>query len=107
MIVTGADPASIRDASRAADVLETMGKTNIRMIINRVNPKLFATMGVTVDDIMDQSGLPLLGIVPEDQNVTLAAAFRQPLLGYGKKGAAAACKRIAKRIQGQSVPVKL
>jgi len=107
ILVTGADPASIRDASRAADVLETMGKENIRMIINRVQPKLFTTMGVTVDDIMDQSGLPLLGLVPEDQSMILSAAFRQPLLGYGKKGAAAACKRIARRIRGQYVPVKL
>lgn len=107
VLVTSADPAAIRDASRAADVLETMGKNNVRMVINRVNPKMIAVMGVTVDDIMDQSGLPLLGIVPEDENVVLSAAFRQPLLQYGKKGAAAACKRIAQRIQGQSVPVKL
>ena len=107
ILVTGPDPASIRDASRAADVLEAMGKPNVRMIINRIHPKMLSTMGVTVDDIMDQTGLPLLGIVPEDPNVVLSAAFRQPLLGYAKKGAAGACRRIAKRIQGQSVPVKL
>lgn len=107
ILVTGADPGAIRDASRAADLLETMGKHNVRMVINRVRPKMFTAMGVTVDDIMDQSGLPLLGLVPEDEKVILAAAFRQPLLGYGKRGAAAACKRIAKRIQGQYVPVKI
>ena len=107
ILVTGADPASIRDAAHAADVLETMGKHNIRMVINRVQEKMLVTMGVTVDDIMDQAGLPLLGIVPEDSNVVLSAAFRQPLLGYAKKGAAAACRRIAKRLQGMTVPVKL
>ena len=107
ILVTGADPAAIRDASRAADILEIMGKGNVRMVINRVNPKMITAMGVTVDDIMDQSGLPLLGLVPEDENVILSAAFRQPLLSYSKKGAAAACRRIAKRIQGQPVPVKL
>ena len=107
ILVTSADPASIRDASRAGDVLEDMGKTNVRMIINRVRPKTIAAMGVTVDDIMDQSGLPLLGLVPEDENVVLSAAFRQPLLGYTRKGAAKAFKRIAKRIQGMTVPVKL
>ncbi|MBQ8880932.1 MAG: AAA family ATPase [Oscillospiraceae bacterium] len=107
ILVTGADPSAIRDASRASDVLEGMGKKNVRMILNRVNPKMTAAMGVTVDDIMDQSGLPLLGLVPEDENVPLAAAFRQPLLAHQKKGAAAACKRIAKRIQGNFVPVKL
>ena len=57
--------------------------------------------------MMDESGLPLLGVVPEDENVTLAAAFETPLLKYGRKGAAAACKRIAKRIQGLPVPIDL
>ena len=105
VLVTSADPASIRDAARAADVLETMGKHNTRMIINRIQEKMLVTMGVTVDDLMDQAGLPLLGVVPEDQKVVLAAAFRQPLLGYTRKGAAMACRRIAKRIQGLTVPV--
>ena len=84
-----------------------MGKQQIRLIVNRIDRKTLRKMGLTVDDIMDQSGLPLLGLVPEDENVILSAALRQPLLGYGKKGAAAACRRIAKRIQGLSVPVKL
>ena len=107
LLVTGADPASIRDANRAGQVLELMGKNNVRLVVNRLNPKMIATTGLTVDDIMDQAGLPLLGIVPEDSNVVLAAAFRQPLLGYTAKGAAAAYRRIAKRIQGYSVPVGL
>jgi len=107
VLVTSADPAAIRDASRASDVLEVMGKKNVRMVLNRVNAKMISAMGVTVDDIMDQSGLPLLGLVPEDESVPMAAAFRQPLLAYEKKGAAAACKRIAKRIQGNFVPVKV
>ena len=64
-------------------------------------------MKLTVDDIMDQAGLPLLGLVPEDPDVVLSAAFQTPLLAYSKKGAARACKRIAKRIIGYSVPINL
>ena len=105
MLVTGADPASIRDAARAGDVLERMGKKNVRLVVNRINTKMFEVMNLTVDDVMDQAGLPLLGVVPEDSKVVLAAAFRQPLLGYTKKGAASACKRIAKRLQGLRVPI--
>ena len=105
ILVTGADPASIRDAAQAADVLELMGKRNVRLIVNRISRKMAAAMDLTVDDVMDRAGLPLLGVVPEDENVVLAAAFRQPLLGYTRKGAAAACKRIAKRIEGLKVPV--
>lgn len=107
VIVTGADPAAIRDAARAGEVLETMGKENVRLVVNRINKKMVAAMNITVDDIMDKAGLPLLGVVPEDENVVLAAAFRQPLLGTTKKGAAAACRRIARRIRGMSVPVRL
>lgn len=101
IVVTGSDPASIRDAGRAGQMLEQMGKHDIRLIVNRIHKRMVKTMGITVDDIMDRAGLPLLGIVPEDENVVLAAAFRQPLLGYTTKGAAAACRRIAKRIQGK------
>ena len=105
LLVTAPDPASIRDARQAADQLELMGKKHVRLIVNRINKRTFATMGLTVDDLMDEAGLPLLGIIPEDQNVVLSAAFRQPLLGYTRKGAAAACKRIAKRLQGIHVPI--
>ncbi len=105
ILVTGPDPASIRDARQASDVLEQMGKENVRLVVNRISKPMAAAMGLTVDDIMDSAGLGLLGIVPEDRNVVLAAAFRQPLLGYTRKGASAACKRIAKRIRGFTVPI--
>ncbi len=105
ILVTGSDPAAIRDARQAADRLELLGKTNVRLVVNRISKKMAEAMTLTVDDIMDQAGLPLLGIVPEDPNVVLAAAFRQPLLGFTNKGAAAACRRIAKRLQGMKVPI--
>lgn len=105
ILVTGPDPAAIRDARQAADKLELMGKTNVRLVVNRISKKMAAAMKLTVDDIMDAAGLPLLGIVPEDPNMVLAAAFHQPLLGYTNKGAAAACRRIAKRLQGMQVPI--
>ena len=107
LLVTGPDPAAIRDAGRTGDVLELMGKTNVRLIVNRITPKLASTMSLTVDDVMDTAGLPLIGVVPEDPNVTLAAAFGKPLLFYTKKGAAAACRRIARRILGLRAPIEI
>lgn len=107
LLVTGADPAAVRDATRAGELLELMGKGDIRLIVNRIHVKIAAAMAVTVDDVMDRAGLPLIGIVPEDSNVTLAAALGAPLLKRTKKGAAAACRRIAKRIQGLSEPIAL
>lgn len=106
LLVTGPGPAAIRDAARAGELLELMGKHNIRLIVNRVNKKMVSAMELTIDDVMDNAGLPLLGVVPEDRNVTLAAVFSQPLLHYSKRSPAArACRRISKRIQGFPEPI--
>ncbi len=108
ILVTGAEPAAVRDAGRTGQVLELMGKDNVRLIVNRVKPRMISAMALTVDDVMDDAGLPLLGIVPEDSAVTLAAAFSQPLLLYSRRGAAAAaCRRIAKRIRGMYAPLPM
>ena len=107
LIVTGADPAAIRDAARAAQRLELMGKQDVQLIVNRVSRKLFSTMSVTVDDVMDTAGLPLIGVVPEDPNVTLAAAFGAPLLTHTNRGAAKACEAIAKRVEGRRIPLTI
>ena len=106
IIVTGPGPAAIRDAARAGEILELMGKTNNRLIVNRVSRRMVSAMELTIDDVMDTAGLPLLGVIPEDRHVTLAAAFGQPLLRYSRRcPAAAACRRIAKRIQGIPEPI--
>ncbi len=105
LIVTGADPAAVRDAARASARLELMGKTDVRLVVNRVSRRLFSSMAVTVDDVMDTAGLPLIGVVPEDQNVTLAAAFSMPLILYTNRGAARACTAIAQRLDGRNVPL--
>lgn len=108
IIVTGSGPAAVRDAARTAQILELMGKTNVRLVVNRVNPKLVRAMDITVDDVMDTAGLPLLGIVPEDTSITLAATFNQPLLKYKPRSSAAkACTRISKRILGQPEPISI
>lgn len=108
LVVTGAGPAAVRDAARVGELLELMGKQNIRLVVNRVDRNMLSTVRLTVDDVMDTAGLPLMGIVLEDPNVTLAAAFGRPLLQYAKRSdAAKAFCRIAKRIQGIPQPIPL
>ena len=107
IVVTVADPASMRDAARTGEILELMGKTNIRLLVNRVDEDLYAAIKFTIDDVIDRTALQLIGIVPNDYSVILAAALERPLIQYTKKGAAAACNRIAKRIQGYRVPITI
>ena len=108
LLVTGSGPAAIRDASRVGDLLELMGKHQVRLVVNRVSREMLKTVKLTIDDVMDTAGLPLLGVVLEDPNVTLAAAFGKPLLKYAKRcEAAKAFRRIAKRVQGFHEPITL
>ena len=108
LLVTGAGPAAIRDAARVGDLLELAGKQNVRLVVNRVDRDMLATVRLTIDDVMDTAGLPLMGIVLEDPNVTLAASFGRPVLQYAKRcDAARAYRRIARRIQGYPEPMKL
>jgi len=108
LLVTGAGPAAVRDAARVGDILELMGKKDIRLIVNRVDKKLLGTVQVTIDDVMDNAGLPLMGIVPEDANVTLAASFGHPLFYFAPRcPAAKAFRRIARRVQGYHQTIEL
>ena len=106
LLVTGPDPGALRDGARTGEILELMGKRDVRLVVNRVNPKLYRSMGLTVDDVMDLVGYPLLGLVPEDRNVTLAAVHDRPLLQYARRSPAAdAFRRMSKRLLGLPVPL--
>ena len=108
LLVTGAGPAAVRDASRVGDLLEMSGRKNVRLVVNRVSRSMLSTVRMTVDDVMDTAGLPLIGVVMEDPNVTLAAAFGRPIQLYAPRSdAGKAFRNIARRIQGYSVPRKL
>ncbi len=105
LLVSTPDPASLRDAGCAADLLSLDGKEELHLVVNRVAPKMFSRMELTVDDIMDGVGLPLLGMVPEDRDVMLAAAEGSALIFATRGGAAEACLRISRRLRGVPTPL--
>ena len=103
VVVAVADPASMRDAARAADLIELQDRPDrpMRLVVNRVSRRMYRKLRATVDDVMDGGGLPLLGIVPDDISVTLAAAASEPLILYTSRGASVACLHIARRLCGR------
>lgn len=108
LLVTGSGPAAVRDAARVGELLELMGKHDVRLVVNRVDRDVLQTVRLTIDDVMDDAGLPLIGVVLEDPYVVLAASFGQPLLKYARRcEAAKAYRKIAKRIQGLHEPITL
>lgn len=103
IVVSAVDPAALRDAQRT--VAELHHLPQLHLVMNRVQPKLIRKLRTSIDSAMDAAGLPLLGVVPEDPAVTMAAAAGVPLVLSTHKGAAPAYLNIAKRILGQRVPL--
>ena len=104
IVVTTNDPSALRDAQRTVtELAHTL--PDIHLVMNRIQPKVMRQLHTTIDDAMDTAGLPLLGVVPEDPQVTLALGSGQPLVLASRRGAAVACLNIANRIDGRRIPL--
>ena len=103
IVVALNDPASLRDAQRTVAQLAQL--ETIHLVVHRVPGRLLRKMATTIDDAMDAVGLPLLGLVPEDAQVTLAAGSGRVLLPTNQKGAAQAFRNIARRTTGEQTPL--
>ncbi len=106
VVVSNTDPSALRDAQRTVVALTPQMEV-LHLVMNRVQPKLIRKLHTNLDQAMNTAGLPLLGVIPEDPKVTLAAAQGKPLILTTGKGAAVACLNIAKRLMGQQVPLMM
>ncbi len=104
IVVSTTDASALRDAQRTVGEL-TRTLRHIHLVVNRLQPKLLRQLHTTIDDAMDTAGLPLLGIVPEDPQVMLAANRGEPLILMARYGAARAYLNIARRLEGERVPL--
>lgn len=105
VVVTTTDASSLRDAQHTVMELNHFGAGKLHLVVNRVRKKMLRSMHATIDDAIDKAGLPLIGVVPEDDQLPLSLHQGVPLLLRSSDNAAAAYKNIAKRLQGQRVPL--
>lgn len=105
VVVTTQDPSSLRDAQHTVMELRQFGPGSLHLVVNRVRKKLLHSMHATIDDAMDKAGLPLIGVVPEDDALPLALNRGVPLLLASYSGAASAYRNIAIRLQGGRAPL--
>jgi len=106
IVVATPDEVCVRGGAVAAGEMIDMGVSNPRLVINRFSKKaVFKGRLLNIDDVIDAAGLQLLGVVPEDEEIAFCAttgkAFPQD------SAAAQAYKRIARRLEGESLPLKL
>ena len=104
LIVATGDASSLRDGQRAAQELRALGVQRLHLIVNRIRVRLLRRMTLTIDDAMDLLGVPLLGIVPEEDAVLLANN-RGEMLPVRRRGAGRAYQNIARRLCGEQVPL--
>ena len=103
VVVTTSDASSLRDAQHTVMELGRFPNGTLHLVVNRVRKKLLRSMHATIDDAIDRAGLPLLGVVPEDDSLPLSLNQGMPPLP--PQASAAAYRNIAHRLQGQRVPL--
>lgn len=81
LIVITPEITAIRDADRVAGLLEANGIYNVKLLVNRVRPDMIQRNDMmSVRDVQEMLGIPLLGAIPEDNHVIISTNRGEPLV---------------------------
>lgn len=104
LVVTTPEVSAIRDADRIIGLLEAEGISRIDLIVNRVRMEMVRRGDMmSVEDVTDILGVPLIGAVPDDEEIVIATNQGEPLAG-ANSSSGQAYLNISKRVLGQEVP---
>ncbi len=104
LVVTTPEVSAIRDADRIIGLLEANEFKKIDLIINRLRVDMVRRGDMMSSaDVIDILSIPLIGIVPDDENVVIATNQGEPLVGNNTL-AGKAYQNICCRVLGQEVP---
>lgn len=105
IVVSTPDAVCVRSAAAAVDELFAMELSPILLVINRFQAQPVSKRKLlNIDQVIDRAGARLIGIVPDDADVTCCAAMGRPVLPGSPAGSA--YLRIAKRMEGEKIPLK-
>jgi septum site-determining protein MinD len=106
LIVTNPEVPAVRDADRVIGLIEAEEKGPARLIVNRLKPDLVRRGEMlSTSDVVELLAIDLIGVIPEDQAVLVAANRGQPLaFSRNSSMAGQAFHNIAQRLLGQDVP---
>jgi septum site-determining protein MinD len=105
LIVTTPEVAAVRDADRVIGLLEANSITNTQLIVNRVKPEMIeANNMMSVEDILEILAIPLIGIVPDDEQIIVSSNRGEPLVLEEKLSVSGqTLNNIARRLGGEKV----
>lgn len=105
IVVSTTEPSCLRDAQRTVMELDAFPTGKLHLVVNRVRRRLLKSLRSNIDDAMDAAGLPLLGVVPEDEDLpALMGQGKADRFGY-YSGSRRACRNIARRLCGEKAPL--
>ena len=105
IVVTTPEVSSIRDADRIIGLLEHAGIKKIDLVVNRIRMDMVKRREMmSVEDVLDILAVNLLGAIPDDENIVIAANHGEPVIGSDSLSGLA-YMNIARRIAGETVPL--
>ncbi|MBQ3379598.1 MAG: septum site-determining protein MinD [Clostridia bacterium] len=106
ILVTIPQSYALRDTQKIADVVTGRGIENARLIVNMVRTRHISRgYSKNIDDIIDMVALPLLGVVPYDENISAYQNRRMDIMDDERLSSTTAFYNIARRIMGERVPI--
>lgn len=104
LVVTTPEVSAIRDADRIIGLLEANKIKKIDLIINRIRMDMVKRGDMmSVDDVTEILSVPLIGAIPDDEQVVIGTNQGEPVIGL-ESMAGNAYINICKRILGVEVP---
>ena len=105
LVVVNPEITSVRDADRVIGKLDAKGLDDHAVIVNRLNYEMTKRGDMLdVSDIIETLSVKLIGVVPDDRNITVSTNKGEPIVLEDSSKAGSAFRNIAKRINGEEVP---
>ncbi len=106
IVVTTPEHTAIRDADRVIGLLEKERVAPPKLIVNRFRKQLVRGGGMMdIDEVVSVLAVDLLGVVPDDERVIRAGNQGEPIVFDNHSPSGRAYRNIARRIQGEMVPL--
>lgn len=105
IIVVSLDISSIRDADKVIGILNQRGINDINLVINKYNPDKINSNSLTINDALEVLNIPLLGVVYYEELMSNITNRGEVILDYEKELASKCYKNIAKRLNGDNIPI--
>ena len=81
IVVVTPEVPSIRDADKVIGILVSQQIKKVSLLVNRIRPKMVKTDDMmSIEDVKNILGIPLVGVIPDSEQVIIASNRGEPLV---------------------------